>query len=94
MWEGTEHQVVGYEHSAVPQPAPTPNAPEDRGIAAVGRAPSPARDAMWVGTDIQNMLQRLRREGDTDKAPRSPMPAPARGAMWKGREHEEAMRGV
>lgn len=93
MWEGTEHQVVGNERSAVPQPAPTPNAPEDRGIVAVGRAPSPAKDAMWVGTDNQNMPQRLRREGDTDKAPRSPMPAPARGAMWKGREHEEAMRG-
>ncbi|KAI6107992.1 hypothetical protein F5141DRAFT_1064272 [Pisolithus sp. B1] len=92
MWKGYEHEVVGYESSEVPHPTPTLNSPKDRSVvAAVQRAPSPAADAVWAGSQNQNTPQRLRREEDTDKEPRSPMPLSGSGAMWKGREHEEAV---
>ncbi|KAI6125047.1 hypothetical protein EDD16DRAFT_1559605 [Pisolithus croceorrhizus] len=85
VWKGYEQQVVGYGSSDVPQPTPTPNVPKDRSVvAAAQRASSPIADTP----------QRLRREADTGKEPRSPMPDTDReGLMWKGREHEEAIRG-
>lgn len=89
MWKGAEHQAVGYEGSVVPPPTPTFNAPKDRSVvAAVQRAPSPAVDVMQEGTGNQNTPRRLRRGGDTNEEPRSPIPTSGRGAMWKGREHE------
>ncbi|KAI6125052.1 hypothetical protein EDD16DRAFT_1559663, partial [Pisolithus croceorrhizus] len=95
MWKGYEHEVVGPESSEVPHPTPALNSPKDRSVVeAVQRDPSPAPDNVWAGLENQNKPQRLRREGDTDKEPRSPTPHTGSGAMWKGREHEEAIRGV